>query len=71
MPQAKWPLSRTSIVDSDWEVHKKLNNFVENQIVGNISTCVSQENHDFCYTSAFPRFYQDLVVVILSIVWEF
>ena len=31
----------------------------------NILTCISQENHKFCYTSAFPRFCQDLIVVIL------
>ena len=44
-----------------WEVHRNLNNFVESQIIGNISNCNSQENHN----SPFPRFYQGLIVVIL------
>ena len=43
----------------------KLNCAVESQIVGNILTCVSQENHKRRYTLAFPRFYQDLIVEIL------
>ena len=49
----------------DWKVHTKLNNVVESQIVVNILTCISQENHISCYTQAFPRFYQGLIVVIL------
>ena len=33
-------------------MHRKLNNVVESQIVGDILTCISQEIHKFCYASA-------------------
>ena len=49
----------------DWEVHKKLNNVIKNQIVVNTLTCISQESHKSCYTPFFPTFYQELIVVIL------
>ena len=48
-----------------WGVHRKLNNVIKSQIVVNILTCISQEHHKSCYTPSFPRFYQDLLVVIL------
>ena len=40
-----------------WGVHRKLNNVIKSQIVVNVLTCISQENHKFCYTPSFPRFY--------------
>ena len=48
------------VIQLDWEEHRKLNSVVESEIVENILTYISQENH--CYTSAFSRFYQNLVV---------
>ena len=40
----------------------KFNIVEENQIAGNVVSCISQENYKLCYISAFPRFYQDLIV---------
>ena len=39
---------------------------MESQIVVNILTCISQENHKSCYTPSFPRFHQELIVVVLD-----
>ena len=62
MPQSKLPSSRGFIIDSGrLRGHRKLNNFVQNKIAGNTLTGISQESHKFCYTSAFPSFYQDFV----------
>ena len=57
MSQAKLPSSRTFISDS---ARLRRAQKVESEIVENILTYISQENH--CYTSAFSRFYQNLVV---------
>ena len=42
-----------------------MNNVIKSQTVENMLTSISQENHKFCYTPAFQRLYQDLIVVIL------
>ena len=60
----------------DREVHRKLNNYIEAQIVVDILTSIFQENHKFCYAPSFVRFYRKLVVVILgssfsNLLWSF
>lgn len=56
MPQTMLPSSL--LTQLDWEVHTKLNNVAESQNV-------ADENHKLCYTGAFQKFYQDLIVEIL------
>ena len=37
-------------------MHSKMNNVAESQIAMNIITCISQENHKFCYIYfSFPK----------------
>ena len=48
-------------------MRRKLNSINESEIVVNIFTFISQENHKLCYTSALPRFYQDWIVDNVSL----
>ena len=62
---SKLPSSRAFVIDSvRLRSAQELKNVVESQIAGHINLYFSR-NHKFCYTSAFPRFYQDLIVGIL------
>ena len=54
------------LVQLDCGVHRKLNNVVESHTVVNILTCISQESRKSCYTSSSPRFYQELIAVMLG-----
>ena len=69
MPEAKLLSSLAFIIltQLDWE--KCIGSWrivvVKSQILRDVLTCISQENHKLHYTSAFPRFYQNLIVEIL------